>query len=141
MLNDQFQPDQFESALRRVEAAEKADVFGRSPVDADALLRSASSMAPMSFTHRMMRIVPFAAAAMLVVGVWGTMWNTQLGKLRSQKLAMVESDCDGSFLKCFQGPSQQNAICGTYDYDRDGDIDLADFGTYQMSCDGPVAMR
>lgn len=141
MLNDQYRHDPIESALRRVEAAEKADVFGRSPVDADALLRSAGSKAPLSFTRKMMRIVPLAAAAMLVVGVWGTMWNTQLGKLRSQKLAMVENDCDGSFLKCFQGPSDQNAVCGTYDYDSDGDIDLADFGTYQMSCDGPVAVR
>lgn len=141
MRTDQFQHDPFESALRRVEAAEKADVFRRSPVDADALLRGASSLSPLSFTRRAKRIVPFAAAAMLVVGVWGTMWNTQLGKLRSQKLAMVESDCDGSFLKCFQGPSNQNAICGTYDYDRDGDIDLADFGTYQKTCDGPVALR
>lgn len=137
--------DAFEVVLARVEAAHRAGVFNTTPIDATALLRQSNHMGSIGFVRTMKRVIPFAAAAILVVGVWGTMWSTQLGKIRGQKLALVngamENDCDGSFLKCFQGPRSTEVICRTYDYDRDGDVDLADFGTYQMDCDGPVAMR
>lgn len=141
MNHDQIQPDPMEVALGRLEAAEQAGVFHKTDVDAARLLRSDNHVTQIDFARRVKRILPFAAAAMLVAGVWGTMWNTELGRLRTQKLAMMENDCDGSFLKCFQGLRNSESVCRTYDYDRDGDVDLADYGTYQMSCDGPVAMR
>lgn len=141
MSHDQFHPDPMEAALGRLETAERAGVFHRTDVDVATLLRSANDLAPISFARRIKRVLPFAAAAVLVAGVWGTMWDTELNRLRTQKLAMVENDCDGSFLTCFQGLRSSQSVCRTYDYDRDGDVDLADYGTYQMSCDGPVAMR
>jgi len=137
--------DSMEAALRRVEVARRAGVFNPTPIDAAALLRDSAPVRQPGFAFTLKRVIPFAAAALLVVGVWGTMWNSQLGKIRGQKIALVngafENDCDGSFLKCFQGPSSSEAVCSAYDYDHDGDVDLSDFGAYQMDCDGPVAMR
>lgn len=145
MQDDQLHYDSFETTLIRVEAAEKARVFSPTPIDPVALLRTPKTMTGIRFARQLKFALPFAAAAMLVMGVWGAMWNSQLGRLRDHKVVLtysvVENDCDGSFLKCFNGLDHAKTACRTFDYDRDGDVDLADYRTYQVDCDGPVAMR
>lgn len=129
-----------EKALRELHAAEGAGVFRATPTAE----RSPQGLWRVVVVHRRL-FVPLAAAAALAIGVWGMMWSVQLDRLRAQKLgpvaSAVESDCDGSFLKCFQGMGAGGDRCAAFDYDHDGDIDLADFGVYQMDCDGPVALR
>lgn len=151
MLNDREQQHDFiEAALRELDAAEHAAVFRRTAMDASALLGGASARHPATIRWARLRWVPLAAAAMVAVGVWSWMFHGELAGLRKKaqpvtggaSLTTGERNCDGVFSNCFSGPKPTAlASCRTFDFDDDGDVDLMDFRSYQIACDGQTRLR
>ena len=144
MSDERSQLDPIESTLVELRAAETAGVFGRTRVDAEGLLRNCSPARTTSPWRFALRWVPVAAAVALVVGVWGTMfaWRTDDGRSGSAGVptrSAMARNMNGEFVGCFAGPSEQRAAdCLSYDYDSDGDVDLADFRAYQVAYAGPM---
>ncbi len=141
MTSDPKQLDGVEDAMLELTAARQAGLFSETSVDADMLLRQPA--AP-SRLRGLFRLMPVAAALAMAVGVGSWMFT---GKPMVPSIPggteivanSPDSPCDGRFLHCFSGPSEAVlASCSTHDYDSDGDVDLADFGTFQARCVRPT---
>ncbi len=144
MSNDPTQLDAIEGALVELAAAEKAGVFGRTRVDAAALLSGEASTSPRYPRWRSSRIMlPVAAAVAMAIGVSSWMFTSQLnapgnGGFGDHVVVADAGRCAGGFFGCLTGPgSSGSSGCQAYDYDSDGDVDLADYGAHQRSCAGP----
>lgn len=141
MTNEDHQLDGVEAALLELHQAEELGVMRRSPVDPAALM---SSTSPLSYRRMTWLLLPVAASVLLAVGVGARMFRTEVNEIRGRaELMLAQRDedrdpCDGSFLHCFTGPRSDIAPkCSSYDYDKDGDIDLADFSAFQLACIKP----
>ncbi|MBI4719380.1 MAG: hypothetical protein HY763_16415 [Planctomycetes bacterium] len=152
-----------EQTLLELAEAERAGVFRPTAADAQEVLARAIVAAPTSNAAasrepavvRFLRVrwLPLGAAAMLVFGVWGVLFQRELVNVtqRAKVAALLtsgggpaarEHDCDGSITGCFSGPTRLALSgCRTYDYDADGDVDLADIGTFQLACEGASRLR
>jgi len=128
-----------EDALLELDAADKARLFRRTSVDADALLCGSVVRSPWRFA---LRALSTAAAVLLVVGVWSL--TSQPGAVRhlgdaGSGIMVAQSPVahGGAFHECFGGPTGAlPSSCLDHDYDTDGDVDLADFGAYQLTFSG-----
>ena len=140
------QLDPVEQALLELHAAERAHVFDRTRVDAAVLARASRQQAvgrPIWLTPRF--LAPVAATIVIALGVSSWMFNSHLNELRqaardtSSTILAQAGSCEGAFFDCLNGPdgAAGSAGCQTYDYDTDGDVDLADFRAYQLACVGP----
>ena len=146
MNEDRPQPESLEAALGEWSALQSARVFEPTPVDTRALLAAMIDDGARRDPHRPMRIRwgAVAAAAMLAFGMWGAMFSWQLSDVRRTASYTLGPDefepCRGNFLDCFahSAVADSGASCRGFDFDGDGDIDLADFGAYQSNCDQPV---
>jgi hypothetical protein len=122
---DNHMPE-LESSLLELRQAENAGVFRPTRVDARQLMRSGPP-------RRLAIRWAAAAALLLAVGtVWTTMFYMNLTKLRDGRgggaLASV------SITDCLAGPrGSQPGHCLAYDLDADGDVDLADLGSFQLA--------
>ncbi len=120
-----------EAALHGLGESERAGVFAPTPLDTRRLLHTPSRSLVLRAVYRWGSI---AAAIGLVLGIWR--WSDLGTTTTATKVAMV-SPCNGTFFGCVSGPRQSlGTSCGDFDYDRDGDIDMADFRTYQLECEG-----
>ncbi|MCH8147676.1 MAG: hypothetical protein IH987_06725 [Planctomycetes bacterium] len=140
-----------ESALLELDQAERATVFARTPVSAEELIAPSHANQPMVLSrHTLVWLSSVAAVVLLAAGVWTVMFRYQLDHLRSSA-GMVDSSasgaagddpCDGNFLNCFSGPESVVLAmrCDLHDYDADGDVDLADFRSYQINCNRPPSL-
>ncbi len=141
MTNDPTQLDGVEDAMLELTAARQAGLFSQTRVNADLLLRQPA--AP-SRLRGLFRLMPVAAALAMAVGVGSWMFNGQPAVSPMAGVVVpvadsAENPCDGRFLHCFSGPSEVVlASCNVHDYDLDGDVDLADFGTFQARCVRPT---
>ena len=134
------QLDTLERDLLDLSEAEGAGVFQKTRVDAASLVRSAPRhRVPLFARHRLL-LVPAAACLIMVIGVWSVVFGPATGSRngRTPLAGNVYSGAPGAALGefggCFHGPDlEQNSTCTAYDYDSDGDVDLADFTTYQMA--------
>jgi hypothetical protein len=128
--------DPIEDALLELDAAERARVFERSSVEARQLLRQPG---PVGWRGRAVRLVSAAAVIAIAVGIWGWVYSLQWSHLRERTGASVVAGLSadgagGRFYECFQGPTGMlGSACRECDYDADGDVDLADFGAYQLA--------
>ena len=152
MADDLKQPDAIENALLELEAAERARVFDRTPVDSRLLAMTepvSRSTGYAGHAQRVFRLVPIAAAVgfAVIAGMWmleGRPVSTQSPNIVVKQGGGIDEDdgCDGSILGCFSGPNKiLLASCLTHDYDADGDVDLIDFSAYQVDCKRPAYTR
>ena len=139
MVNSREQLDPIEEALLELKAADQAELFGRTQIDSRL---PAAQRASCGSRRPVFRLLPVAAAVAMAIGVWTWMFSTELTALRKKSGASraVVSDSpvedQGSFFECFSGPTGGlSPICREQDYDtdRDGDVDLTDFGAYQLA--------
>lgn len=140
------QLDPIEDALLELKGAERAGVFDRTRLDAETLVRV--DAVPGQLARRIVgaRWLSAAAVIALAVGVWGVVFKSPpLSTSNPNDLVhdvaspVDEFDlCDGSILRCLSGPSDIVVAsgCRPHDYDADGDVDLADFRSYQLTCRG-----
>ena len=141
---DRFdQLDPIEASLRELADAERAELFRWTRVDARSLLRSAAVASGTPRVFRRIRWVSIAAVFALAATICAWVLTTGSGLPRQHgipsgaMIASATSGCDGTFFGCMTGPNGTPASgCGVYDYDADGDIDLVDYGTYQLNCNG-----
>jgi len=145
-MNDHQNPlDPIELALQELKSAEQAHLFDRTKINTRDMLQTGSDL---SFTMRripMGMITSAAATVILAVGIGSYLFYHEIESLRDQRDTTARTvstntpsnDCDGDFFECVTGPSQFVMVeCDRFDYDLDGDVDLTDFSTYQLSCDG-----
>jgi len=122
-----------ESAIREFGEADRAGVFGRTRVDARALTQSpvpANVIRP----AWLRRLSSVAAVLLIACGVWGWMFVDQIGKLRSRAnpgLVINPPPTRPAILAHLTGPSVASAETSD-DFDADGDLDLADYRTFQL---------
>ncbi len=152
MTDDPRKLDPIEQALLELEAAQHDRVFVPTRVDAVSRVPGQVERKPIEARRHALRWISAAAAVALAFGVWS--WTSPMGVgtfdrgdaasgVAQPAAGRVESSgCDGSFLRCFMGPSQRVASsCLTHDYDADGDVDLADYRVFLLDCDGPAHLR
>ncbi len=140
MDNDRRHLDPIEDGLAELAEAQRAGVFGRTPIDAGQCLLADEPRAPVNVRRLMARLMPVAAVLVLAVTVWTTMFALQLSEIRENKqmLAAGQAKPDTSFATCMNGPSGDglSGQCGELDRDTNGQIDLRDFGSYQLAYAG-----
>jgi hypothetical protein len=140
MTHDRNQLDPVEEALLELQDMDRARLFRRTQVD-EARLVAGRVTAQSSGSRRVtMRLVPVAAALVMAIGVWSWMFSAELAETRRAQdaspvlVADATAPDPGSFHRCFAGPTAgTSSSCQELDYDSDGDVDLADFGAYQLA--------
>ena len=123
--------------LGDLEAANRAGVFARTP---QVQIQSAVTD---SGASRFFVISPswaIAATLMIAGGVWTMMFRTNLSNVQERSRSARRTtaiDLQSALASCVGGPRVDlNDYCGRVDFDRDGDVDLSDFGTYQRDLTG-----
>ena len=148
MIEPRQPVDTIEEALHELQQGERAGVFRRTatPQAMAHFSRSVDVGSPFrpanSWPVRGVRLA-LAASLFLAVGVWTTMFGFQLSRLREQAriggsevVASSEKQSSemGQFEKCLGGPSASNiSVCSSFDYDRNGRVDLHDFSARQRA--------
>ena len=138
-----------ERLIAEVHAAREAGVFNRTNLDVAALNAAVLADPPapswgVRFYERALVGLPLAACLAIVIGIGsmiGGPTGNKIGSVAPSPLAAldtngepyaVESHGIGFIAGCFSGPGEPVAPgCGSADLDRDGDVDLIDFGSYQ----------
>ena len=138
--------DSIEEALLGLKEAERATVFDRTRLDAEALVRVDATPVPLSRRIAAVRWLSAAAVIALAAGMWGLVFRSPVSPPSSptglvSNVSVPDGNfdpCDGSILRCLSGPSDIVLAvgCRPHDYDADGDVDLADFRSYQLTCRG-----
>jgi hypothetical protein len=129
----------FERLIAEARAASEVGVFGRTQVDIADLAAAPRPSLAVRFYERAMVGLPLAACLAIMVGI--ATWGIQPGTVdRPVILAVNGSDVEVEpcgiemFAHCVSGPGQPMAPgCSCADLDRDGDVDLADIGSFQVS--------
>jgi len=141
-MTNQEQLDGMEEALVELRSAEEAGVFEPTDVDAALLV---TTPAPLTRLHIRAIIGTVAAAIVLSIGIGSWMFSGEIDDLRDRAQGPQSSQfasasdskepCDGSFYGCMTGPADaMPSECDVHDYDEDGDVDLTDYGRYQLAC-------
>ena len=139
MVNSREQLDPIEEALLELKAADQAKLFGRTQIDSRLLAAQRTSHGSRRIVFR---LLPVEAAVSMAIGVWTWMFSTELTALRKKSGASSAVVSDSpvenreNFYECFSGPTGGvSPTCREHDYDTDGDgdVDLADFGAYQLA--------
>jgi hypothetical protein len=132
--------DPVEMALLELDGAERARMFERTRVDVDGLLAERMPVSSLKLSRTALRLLPVAAAVALAVGVGSWMFSVKLAELREGRVVLSGFVADaaapslGRFHECFKGPTDVlPAACREQDFDADGDVDLADFGAFQLA--------
>ncbi len=140
MTHKPKQLDGVESMLLELDAVEQAGVFQRTAIDAVGLVSEPVPVNQSSRLRILLRLAPVAATVALAVGVWSLQSNdginstAQPGSGSGSMASASFASCGDGFLGCFTGPTDGvPADCQSHDYDSDGDVDLADFSTYQLA--------
>jgi hypothetical protein len=127
----------FESLIDDLGAAERAGVFARTP---QPLLGTAVTNAASSKIFLLPPRWAIAATVLIAAGAWTMMFRTKLSDLRDRTRSVqlaTAADLQSALASCVGGPKGAlNDYCGRVDFDRDGDVDLSDFGTYQRDLVG-----
>ena len=133
MTDQGEQLDPMEQGLKEMRAADSAGVFRTTGVDAHALLRHAPDSSPAHSRIFAVRRLAVAAAVLIAVSVFGWVFSRQGAETPSQFIG-TELVAAASFSDCVAGPADAAvAGCDPYDYDADGDVDLADISSHQLA--------
>lgn len=143
-MMDRFeQLDPIEASLKELIDAERAGLFRRTLVDVRSLLCSAPTADRELRFMRKTRWISIAAVVAFAATICGWFYTTGTLNLSEDRipggtiLVSAPNGCDGKFFTCLTGPNgTPTNACGAFDYDADGDIDLVDARTYQLSCNG-----
>ena len=138
-VTDHHEPlDSIEASLSELEDAERAGVFGRTPLSRREAWKD--EPATVLFPLRTVRRLAIAAVIALAVGVSSLMFQKNLSSLRDRsRMAGTVRVADrgtvqASIAQCLGGPRESiDPACGEVDFDGDGDVDLADFRSFQVS--------
>ena len=148
MTDDLEQLDGVEEALLELDAAEKAGLFRRTHIDTSELTASPVPVDRPGLSRLALRLLPVAAALAMAVGVWTWMSRVETNSTNHPPTAITSlasagfHSCYGSFHGCLAGPKDGvPPECLAHDYDSDGDVDLADFRAYQVTCASPGQTR
>ena len=140
MTAERQQVDAVEEALLELEAAETAQVFRRTPVDAERLLSDAGRSAGFGGARLLRHVMPLAAAVVVVVGIGVWMLAVDFASFRGpeQLAGGVASGPDvesvATIQRCLNGPAEEVLPgCTDFDFDDDGSVTLADFSAYQVA--------
>ncbi len=140
MTHDRNQLDPVEEALLELQDADRARLFRRTRVDEARLVADPVTARSSGSRRGAIRLLPVAAALVMAIGVWSWMFSAEFAETRRAQdasptlLADASTPDPGSFHKCFAGPTAgTSSSCQELDYDSDGDVDLADFGAYQLA--------
>ncbi|HUU83254.1 MAG TPA: hypothetical protein VM243_07090 [Phycisphaerae bacterium] len=146
MTDQPRQPDDIERLIAQVRDLEEAGVFRQTPVDVASLVQGGRCERPRRLTHRLFVGLQVAAGVALVVGlvtVWrlGVSSDVPDGMGNSSGADVVNAIPAGqaeqarAVARCLTGPAGGSLAeyCQSVDLDRDGDVDLADYGALQVS--------
>lgn len=127
-----------EQTLLELAQAEQAGVFRRTPLGPCALDPPIELSELLGRSRRWRLWVPLSAAALLVIGVWGALFQSEFASIREKDAAStmrVASAAGGTPLSgCMVGPGKNiPADCSRFDRDTDGDVDLADISLVQLA--------
>ncbi len=138
-----------EMLIAKAASAQKAGVFDQTSVDVSALVAPAVNSRLVRFYEKALVGLPLAACLGIVIGI-GSMMGGPGGQsdsaipagglaITSQGLNDAGAVASSEMLslenvtRCFAGPGESvGSDCGFADLDSDGDVDLADLGTYQQ---------
>ncbi|GJM25905.1 MAG: hypothetical protein DHS20C16_23200 [Phycisphaerae bacterium] len=134
-----------EMLIAKAASAQKAGVFDQTSVDVSALVAPVVSSPLVRFYEKALVGLPLAACLGIVIGI-GSMLGGPGGQsdsgiagvgslVTSQGLVDTTAELCSleSVTRCFTGPGEDiDSDCGCADLDSDGDVDLADLGTYQQ---------
>lgn len=141
MTENRHKPDEFEQLLAEFASADAAGVFRQTPHPVDTgLVASGSARLARPRWLAPRRLVPVAAAAVVAFCVWGWLFQRELdavrgrAQLRNAATLVTDGGCDAAFLQCFGGSANGTRDCAAFDFDHDGDVDLADYGIHQVTC-------
>jgi len=145
-VNPRHSNDAIEDALFELHEAELAGVFQLTSIPRKAsqtLGRRTSEFRPASSWASRGVLLGLAASLLMAIGVWTTMFGYQISRLRQQAARpigeVVASSFNarseiGRFGECLAGPGgSKNGGCSSFDYDRNGRVDLHDFGARQRA--------
>ncbi|UCG15538.1 MAG: hypothetical protein JSV19_09615 [Phycisphaerales bacterium] len=144
--------DPIEQMLLEADHAGRAGVFRRTPVDAAGLLAARQAVKASWFRRHHHALVGLPVAACLaLVTVLGTLHYGGDPASDMTRVAVNQAAVPGAFdavasqptltreaevlFSCFTGPGQGPipSECSSADYDDDGDVDLVDFGVFQLA--------
>ncbi len=140
MIEHQHKPDRFDELLAEFAAAKQSGVFGTTPTTGITHGVAVVETAPQPWWLAPRRLVPIAAAAVVAFTVWGWLIQRELGAVRERarlgnvSTLVADGGCDAAFLNCFGGSANGTRHCTAFDFDQDGDVDLADYGVHQLTC-------
>ena len=146
MADRQRQPNEIERLIGQVRDLEQAGVFERTPVDVASLVQGDQPEKPRRLTHRLFVGLQVAAGLALVVGLVGV-WRAGVSATAppagdsssgADLVGVVTGGGDGQvrvLAHCFTGPSggPLGDECRCVDFDGDQDVDLADYGAFQVA--------
>jgi hypothetical protein len=142
MTDQQRQPDELGRLIAQVCELEQAGVFKRTPVNVDSLAAGDPAERPRRLTHRLFVGMQVAACVALVIGV-AAVWRagmpttgpTGMANSSGADLISGTSVVPQMVHQCLTGPTggPLSADCQSADFDRDGDVDLEDYGVYQRA--------
>lgn len=153
MSFDRYSSHDIEALLALDHEAGEAGVSNRTPIAVDDLVgqpveeRHGSRVArsaEFKFARFLRAAVPLAACLTIVVGLKQLESPSAIPLSNSSGYSPADSDCTGldpvpwaslaSFSACLSGPGQPipSTDCICADLDQDGDVDLLDYGRYQL---------
>lgn len=145
--------DPIERLLQAAAEAESVGVFAATPIDAGRVLRESSQVpVPLRITIGR-KWVPVAAVIGIAAVVWSTMFYVKLSDIGERSRLVSATIRENQTIPgnqtipenavspahialCVSGPAGSDAVnCadGRYDFDTDGDIDLADYSRFQLA--------
>jgi hypothetical protein len=138
-VTDHHEPlDSIEASLTELVDAQRAGVFGRTRLPEREAWKDVP--ATVLFPLRTVRRLAIAAMIALAVGVWSVMFHKDLSSLQEHsRMATTVRVADlgtiqASIAQCLGGPNESiDPTCAGVDFDDDGDVDLADFRSFQAS--------
>ncbi len=141
-MNDPVrQPNDLENLLAELQECERAGVFRRTPVEVTSAVAGESGTGRSNLARRLHVGMQLAACVGLVIGltaVWrvGNDLSTPLANSNSSApTALTLGEAMETLTVCINGPAGEPLTerCRGVDFDRDQDVDLADFGEIQVA--------
>jgi len=120
-----------EALIEELAVAERSGVFAKTPQPVAASKVRAGQSSFFLVSPRW----AIAAALLMAAGVWTFMFRSNLSDVRERARmanAARSMDLQMALASCSGGPGGTLSVaCERVDFDRDGDVDLLDIGTFQ----------
>lgn len=132
-------PPRIDELMNELHDAQAAGVFRRTALPAESLF---DAHATANNSKKRIPIAAWGAIAatiLITVTVWGLMFSSQLSKLERGSNSGASIASVEVISQCLVGPiPSKSHPCASFDYDSDGDVDLADFSRHQVAAIGVI---